>query len=168
MFVKNFYKWVDSHGRQASQTYKRCDGNNYTLNYSSTLIGTSFETPFKTMVKYTKVSTSGVNGYGYSGTRFGSGTTPPTGDDYCLENDVGDCLTVTTPSAISVTIKDTYVEYSATFGVTARETVTISEVGLFALSYIMIERTVLEKPIAIEAGQSKQITYTIRLNYPTG
>lgn len=165
MLLKNFYKWLESFGSQAKKTYVRCDGNSVALDYTG-INTTYFKAPFKALNAYSKVSASGIAGDAYEGTRFGSGTTPPTGNDYRLENDIGASITVATPSAVSVTETDTYIEYSATFGVTANETVTISEVGLFMGSYIMVERTVLATPITIPAGQSKPITYAIRMNYP--
>lgn len=163
MLLKNFHKWLDSHGSQTAKTYVRCDGNSVELEYKS-VNTTNFKAPFKVLNGYGKMITGGITGY--EGTRFGSGTTPPTGNDYRLENDIGESITVATPSAVSVTETDTYIEYSATFGVTAKETVNISEVGLFMGSFIMVERTVLDTPITIPAGQSKPITYAIRMNYP--
>lgn len=166
MFLKNFYTWIAQHGQQVAKTYTRCDGSTVTAEFSI-IANTSFGPPFELICKTSKVSTSGISGYAYTGTRFGSGTTPPTKDDYCLENDIGDSVTLSSQGSTSVTVTDDYVEYSATFGITAKETVAISEVGLFMSNYVMVERTVLETPITIPAGQSKQVTYTIRMNYPT-
>jgi hypothetical protein len=166
MLLKNFYKWMESHGKQETKTYTRSDGASVTVKYSD-ITSTSFGAPFEIMSTRTRSSVSGTEGYCYAGTWFGSGTTPPTRDDFSLENIITEGVTISHPSAVSVTETDDYVEYSVTFGVTATETVTISEVGLFMSNYVMVERTVLETPITIPAGQSKQVTYTIRMNYPT-
>lgn len=49
--------------------------------------------------------------------------------------------------------------------------ITIGEVGIVyqtGSSYsVLFERTVLESPITIPAGGVGQVTYTIRMNYPT-
>ena len=108
------------------------------------------------------------------GVFFGSGTTPPTVHDYGMESAIVGGITIATPSDVSVTETDDYWEMSATYGISANSDTTISEVGLFIVynkssditTSIMVDRTVLETPIVIPAGQSKQVTYTIRLNKP--
>lgn len=114
------------------------------------------------------------------GVYFGSGTTPATPDDYKLENPIATGLSVVAPAGVSFTRGDGYDEYSVTFGVTASaDQVIITEIGLKSCSYTYIasgtqantynyalfDRTVLDEPITIPAGQSKQVTYTIRFNY---
>lgn len=106
------------------------------------------------------------------GVFFGSGTTPPTVNDYSLESFIDTGLTITEPSAVSDNTTDDYWEMSVTYGIYASSDLTISEVGLFVTNNksvdiansVMIDRTVLENPIVIPAGQSKQVTYTIRIN----
>ena len=107
-----------------------------------------------------------------SGVSFGIGTTPAAVSDYCLESILGDTqISVTVPSAVSFSRGNTYEEYSVTFGVTNKtaDAITISEVGLIAAPQtaypVLVDRTVLDAPVTIPAGQSKQITYTIRFNY---
>ena len=108
------------------------------------------------------------------GVVFGSGTTPPTVNDYKLESTISDTLTFTKPSAVTLNETDDYWEMSATYGISTSSDKTISEVGVFVTyngttdisKSVMIDRTVLENPIVIPAGQSKQVTYTIRLNKP--
>lgn len=108
------------------------------------------------------------------GVFFGSGTTPPTINDYCMESVIATELTIAKPSAVSLNETDDYWEMSVTYGISTSSGKTISEVGLFAAynkttdlsKSVMIDRTVLETPIVIPAGQSKQVTYTIRLNKP--
>lgn len=130
--------------------------------------------PIQNMNIYNAKVAEGVGVY------FGSGTTPATPDDYKLENPITTGLSVVAPAGVSFTRGDGYDEYSVTFGVTAStDQVTITEVGLKSCSYIYIapgtqantynyalfDRTVLDAPITIPAGQSKQVTYTIRFNY---
>ena len=114
-----------------------------------------------------------------TGVSFGTGTTPSTASDYFLKNILGDTqISVSVPSAVSFSRFDTYDEYSVTFGVTniTAEAITISEVGLTAIpysyisstnifKYALVDRTVLNTPVTIPAGESKQITYTFRFNY---
>ena len=48
--------------------------------------------------------------------------------------------------------------------------ITIGEVGIVyqgSNTAALLERTVLDSPITIPAGGVSQITYTIRMNYPT-
>lgn len=111
---------------------------------------------------------------GSYGVQFGSGTTPAKATDYCLESPVA--LTFSNPSAVLTNRTPEGIEHTVTFGVSADNDVTISEVGCFVATDatvngsnagsnpILIDRTVLETPIAIKAGQSKQISYTIRVN----
>ena len=107
-----------------------------------------------------------------SGVSFGIGTTPANATDYKLENSLPSTqISVSVPSAVSFSRENTYDEYSVTFGVTniTTATITISEVGLIAAPQtaypVLVDRTVLDTPVTIPAGQSKQITYTIRFNY---
>lgn len=119
------------------------------------------------------VSTLSAGSPATYGVQFGSGTTPANGTDYCLESPVS--LLFSNPSAVLTNPVPEGTEYTVTFGVSTTEDVTISEVGCFVSaigfigsnaydSPILIDRTVLETPITIKAGQSKQISYTIRVN----
>jgi hypothetical protein len=110
--------------------------------------------PFVAMASYTTSATT-------RGVSFGTGTTPSKVTDYCLEKPITSGLTVINPSAVSYNRTDEYEEYTATFGVTAAKTVTITEIGLKCNTYwysnsdqkvVMIDRTVLENPIEIQAG----------------
>ena len=118
---------------------------------------------------------SAMNGYETAGNqyvRFGSGTTPATVNDYKLESQIDSDITVANPSAVTTEQTDSYILWTATFGVSASVETTISEIGLISKAHIangnaatLVDRTVLDTPITIPAGQSKQITYTIRFNY---
>lgn len=162
MLLRNFYSFLHSYGMAKPVSYTLVDGLTRSLNASTSYA----DLPWACMHLYSgSVANKGVC--------FGTGTTAPTVDDYCLEKPITSGLTVTNPSAVTYNRTDEYEEYTATFGVTATATVTITEIGLRFVpytysgdnAYAMIDRTVLENPIEIPAGESRQITYTIRFNY---
>ena len=114
------------------------------------------------------------------GVSFGTGVTPATASDYKLESIlVSAQISVSVPSTVSFSRGDTFDEYSVSFGVTniTDAAIAISEVGLttqpfyfvngskYTYVYALVDRTVLDNPVTIPVGQSKQITYTIRFNY---
>ena len=164
MLTKNFYAYIraDFSESNTAATFTKTDGskNRFALDGDSP--------PFKVMNNWAKSTTE-------VGVSFGTGTTPATASDYALESILGDTqISVAAPNAVSYSQADTYEEYSVTFGITNKttEAITISEVGLTAApvignpdKYALVDRTVLDTPITIPAGQSKQITYTIRFNY---
>ena len=163
MLTKNFYSYMRAAFQKTSGTFTQPDGATAAIG-----LGTSDTPPFKIMNVWAQQSKA-------IGVSFGTGTTPATVSDYALESILGDNkINVSTPSSISFSRYDTYEEYTVTFGVTNKtaEAITISEVGLTSLPlkgtpnyYALVDRTVLDTPVTIPAGQSKQITYTIRFNY---
>ena len=111
-----------------------------------------------------------------AGVRIGTGTTPATIDDYTLESIITSGMTVSNPSAISVTAENGFIAVYANYTVknTGTSAVSISEIGLYTSGYFtgkvvpaLMDRTVLEEPIVVNPGESKPLTYTIRMNYPT-
>ena len=166
MLTKNFYAYIRGSfsEKNTAATFTLTDGS------KSTVAPSSDYPPFKVMNNWAKSITG-------NGVSFGTGTTPATASDYFLESILGDNkIKVSTPSSISFSRYDTYEEYTVTFGVTNKtaDAITISEMGLTAMPYspnsggnyyALVDRTVLDAPITIPAGQSKQITYTIRFNY---
>ena len=158
MLTKNFYEYMRAVFLKVGGTYTLKDGTKKTVSLADD------KPPFKNM---------------NTGVSFGTGTTPATASDYKLESLLDSTqINVATPSVVSFSRFDAYDEYSVTFGVTNKtaEAITISEVGLAAIPYysgsststrkcVLVDRTVLDTPITIPAGQSKQITYTIRFNY---
>ena len=166
MLTKNFYSYMRATMQNTYASFTKVDGSTQSYN-SSSLTHINCLRPFAAMASYA-VSAAAL------GVSFGTGTNPPAITDYCLENPITSGLAVTSPSAVSFNKTDEYEEYTVTFGVTAANTVTITEIGLKCnVSYnnsadnvvAMVDRTVLDTPITIPAGQSKQITYTIRFNY---
>ena len=165
MLTKNFYSFMRSALSSVGGTYATFTHTNGDISNSDT--GSSSSFPFSYMSQWAKTITN-------VGVSFGTGTTPATASDYCLESILGDTqISVSTPSKVSFSRADTYDEYSVTFGITNKTdaAITISEVGLTAApvsnKYVLVDRTVLDTPVTIPAGQSKQITYTIRFNYGT-
>lgn len=105
-----------------------------------------------------------------SGVVFGSGTTAPVINDNQLESRIS---TISGTVNYSVNKDDNFyaIIISATITNTASDDITIAEVGLYRNTTgnwgALVERTVLEAPVTIPAGGVGQITYTIRMNYPT-
>lgn len=111
---------------------------------------------------------------------LGTGTTAPTFDEYEMSGEI-----ITTISSIvssnSHTVEEDGVAITTTWTVTntGTEAITIGEVGFYgtyktatavsnsSTAAMLIERTVLDEPITIEAGGVGQVTYTVRLKYPT-
>lgn len=147
----------------------------------SDLTSANIDSPEKSWTKWRTGFGTSWNSYnGGSGVCFGSGTTPATKDDYILESILdSQSLGVTLPSAVTYNQTDEYDEYTATYGVMAKTDVTIGEMGLVWQIYYqygstnnfyhfaLMDRTVLDEPISIPAGESKQIVYTIRFPHPT-
>ena len=166
MLTKNFYAYIKSvfSGSDTVATFTMTNGT------TSTVAVNANYPPFKVMNGWSKSAT-------ITGVSFGTGTTPATVSDYFLESILGDTqIRVSVPSSISFNKLDTYEEYTVTFGVTNKtaDAIAISEIGLTAMpyspyggnnQYALVDRTVLDTPVTIPAGQSKQITYTIRFNY---
>ena len=63
---------------------------------------------------------------------FGNGTTPATVNDYKLESEITTNIGVTYQNSVTTEQTDSYILWTATFGVTASVETTISEIGLFS------------------------------------
>ena len=115
-------------------------------------------------------------GNGYPCVTFGSGTTPPTADDYTLESP----LQNVTYSRSSVSVAETEEKdiYTNFFQITNNneEAISVSEVGIVApassgsttsinVVYTLIERTVFE-PVTIAPGETATIQYEVVVTYP--
>lgn len=174
MFLKNWYNALGQamSAANATTTYVNTSGSEFTQNNSIDVnvvkIGdysdTSNYSPSMRNVRTTISS--------YTGVIFGSGTTPPTIDDYKLSGDI-----ITTISAAvnhTFTTDDDGSCYQCLYTITNTGTseITIGEVALFAgaasssSKKFLVERTVLDSPVTIPAGGIGQVTYAIRLNYP--
>lgn len=113
------------------------------------------------------------------GVWFGRGATPPTADDYALEDVItsglsivnGSTFTISNPSEGKYIIQASY-----TVTNTTEEEIIIREIGLFGgvafygnssnnrACPVLFERQVLDEPITIPAGAAKVITYKITVN----
>ena len=160
MLTKNFYALMRTALGKTSSTVTSIENTTVTVSMSST----NWYGVFGNMNSYEE------SGYQY--VRFGSGTTPATVNDYTLESQINSDITVANPNKVTTEQTDSYILWTVTFGVKASVETTISEIGLIAKAYLssgpvstLVDRTVLDEPITIPAGQSKQITYTIRFNY---
>lgn len=108
-----------------------------------------------------------------NGIVLGSGMTPATLDDYCLESRITSGLS----GSVSLTSDpNNDLLYTLVLTSTSTDDITIGEIGIMSYAYtgqnggnalVLIERTVLDTPVTIPAGGIGQVTYTIRMNYPT-
>lgn len=114
---------------------------------------------------------TGNSDTGGTGIGFGSGTTPPTIDDYKLE------------SAISKGLSFSFVQsygnpctWIITITNTSDKEITIAELGMFTSIYssynnnsaisVLVDRTVLDTPVTIPSGGIGKIEYAIKINLP--
>lgn len=117
-----------------------------------------------------------VTDFSVGGVIFGTGTTPPTLDDYCMSGETITAITWASNGLQSeITDNGLTIANGYTITNTGEEAITIGEIGLIASptgstaegNYALLERTVLDAPITIEPGGVGQVTYTVRFNYPT-
>ena len=112
-----------------------------------------------------RTSTIG-NGY----LMLGTGTTAPTADDYLLESPITTNLSC---DSVSVSRTSLIKTYTATFTNSGSSDITVTEVGFIVYilytyssttensdSFLM-DRTVLDTPITIPAGESRTVTYEL-------
>ena len=107
------------------------------------------------------------------GIRMGSGTRAPKMTDINLESPIVSGLSIINRPVRDRVVYSDRVEYPVSFTVrnTTSEDITVSELGMFASvgsSYcgILVDRTVLDEPVVIPAGERRMITYTIVFNDP--
>ena len=114
------------------------------------------------------------------GVYFGSGSTPASKDDNCLENPIESGLEITSPNDVSL-VSDGNGMYSISSRFLVANTgdtdATIQEIGLISsvcdssgfsnsktLVSVLFERTVLEAPVTIPAGEARLIEYKLTFN----
>ena len=114
------------------------------------------------------LATTPTDGLGYI--VLGSGTTEPTPEDHCLESQITTNLIC---DSVSVSRNTTVKTYTATFSNSGTSDITVTEIGyisriLYTFSnwnYIyddfLMDRTVLDTPITIPAGESRTVTYEL-------
>lgn len=108
-----------------------------------------------------------------AGILLGSGTTPPTIDDYKMESLISSGFSTT----VGVSLDDNNdAVHIITVTNTSDGDIVVGEVGYSGVAYsgagsgmyiVLMDRTVLDSPVTIPAGGVGKITYTIRMNYPT-
>ena len=160
MFLNNFYKALNVMFVQETVNGINASGTKQQLT-TAYCVSSAFKI---------KNYIGAINSSYSPGIVFGNGSTLVTPDDYCLSGDVID--TINGSADVQTTINDDYCEFVVTYTMTnvGNSPITIGEIGLclpIASSPTLVERTVLETPITIEAGGVGQVTYTIRMNYPT-
>ena len=179
MLLRNYYKAVAlfMEGSSSSTKIMFKSYGGYDLAPGNYDLGIRYLTPTKGSasaiasmgsIKTTLMSSS-------AGIIIGTGDTPPTFDDYCL---AGNMITAISSSvATSFDCDDSGATITALCTITNSDNnaFTIREVGLYGKAKgnnydsdaVLVERTVLDSPLTIEAGSVGQLTYTIKLNYPT-
>ena len=160
-------------------SYGEIDGGstdtNFLLNY---LVGRHMKAAKSALVHHTNYVTNFSVSYGVC---FGNGTAPESYNDYTMS---GELMTSYTESQTITGSEDELgCTKTALYTITnsGSEPFTISEVGLIGYVYvrsadyssryiydnILLERTLLDVPITIEAGGVGQVTYTLRYEWPT-
>lgn len=177
MILKNYWEifaMIMARKKSAPVKITKTDGNEAIIYYnSSNATSNASGLWFGDTAMTTAVDSSGVI--------FGTGTTPPTAEDFRLSG------TVVTGIKSTTNFVGTYDELGGGFTVTYTITnnnadpVTIGEVGVIMrvyhynsssdntnrTSYAMIERSVLDEPIVIPAGSAGQVVFSIRMNKPS-
>lgn len=177
MLTKNFYGMLACSAacRNIPNVLKPADGTE--VNYDTTQGAGSNAALF-----FSEMSALGLAApTSAGGVRIGTGKRPPSADDVNLESQITSGIYVTNQSELTYSVDENGIHFSATYGVrnNGADSLEVSEIGCYGKVKIrigssttgtrafLIERTVLETPVVIPAGESRQITYTISLRYPT-
>ena len=180
MFLRNWYKALTAElYSDESVKAKNTDGTDTRLCASSASGGIYKVTSLTMAGKNSSLSSNNnvpymgkvQKSYSYGGVILGTGDTAPSIDDYKLSGDL--ITTISAIGDISVTQDDNGCTFEGIYSVTnsSSEDVTVKEIGLLMTGAysgrFLVERTVLDTPVTIPAGGIGQVTYTIRMNYPT-
>ncbi len=197
MLLKNYYKWTmlrpSSYAKWTEKadgtTLVRTDGREcYIRKYSGNLDNLFWEVQYapcalRVMTSLLTVhsNSSAPNATTGSGIVFGNGTKEVSFDDYALSGDIFTTFTATSAYTFSPDADGFTVTTTVTLTNTGTSDFTVAEVGLYGwhsafasqttssdtVCRFMVERTLLDTPVTIPAGGIGQVTYTIRMNYPT-
>lgn len=169
MFTKNWYAILANFavGTSSTSLFKgvNTSGSETALsNYSSTNANAS-------LILYNTLSKPRIASISDVGVYFGTGNTAPTPDDYCLSGNVLSSG-LTANYTISGSSDDDGLTVTALYTLIngGSSEVTVGEIAMLASNnskYFVIERTALEVPITIPPTGVGQVTYTIRIPYPT-
>lgn len=158
MILEQFYKLMQGQLNYGSSEFVNTQGTKVT----ETNQFTGYMLTFRYLGKVSKSVTSG-------GVVFGTSDEAPTYNDYFLKGDI--ITTISGSGVVTLSEDENGCEWSVvhTLTNTGESDITIKEVGYIASysKYAMIERTVLDSPLTIPADGVGQVTYTIRMNYPT-
>ena len=174
MFTKNYYKLLAYAMNDGAAPLNVITTSGSTLssiagsfNREYLLFGYNGDNYFSPTMRRVRTIFSGM----YAGTFFGTGTTPPTIDDYKLSGNL--ITTISSSVSFSAVNEDGGNKLEAVYTLTntGSSPITIGEVGLFAgdnqYNKVLVERTVLDEPITLPPDGVGQVTYTIRMVYPT-
>lgn len=124
------------------------------------------DTWFSVRNSLSTLATTPTNGLGYI--ILGNGTTEPTPENYCLESQITENLSC---DSVSVSRNTTTKTYTATFSNSGTSDIMVTEIGYVSrMGYgtnnivydnFLMDRTVLETPITIPAGESRTVTYEL-------
>lgn len=160
---------VNSSSRKSSNAFqvRGANGNTY---YLTGIVSNNWPSANPTTTLRIATSTS-------SGIWIGSGTTSPTAEDYTLE------ARITSGVSGSCSISDDFFDNDGnpilkmvvTLSNNGSADITVSEIGFFqqlnaatsisssgTAQVFMIDRTILNEPVTIPAGESVAITYTLK------
>lgn len=175
MLLKNWYRALSATLGQRNDIYTvvNISGASKTMLYLGTENISFGRMPTNYAVSMRELLTTMSNYHG--GVILGTGTTEVTMDDYTLSGDMITTFTFSADCQCKETDAGSEITSLFTITNTGSESFTIGEIGLVgfyssntgANDKILLERTVLETPITIEPGGVGQVTYTIRMNYPT-
>lgn len=171
MLTKNFYSFVFGKGLKTtiSKSLTTIDG---TVTDHAYYYNNNSDQIFTCMSSFTPSATG-------SGVMIGTGTTPATIGDYKLESQLTTGIIFNGTTSVSYNMDDDGYSMFSTSSVknNGTEPIAVSEIGLVCNLYngtssssmckVLLDRTVLDEPIVINPGETKQLTYTIRMNYPT-
>lgn len=157
-------------------TFKMVDGNIVTMTIPTDLSNNYAQYFTKYMMRIPALMNndrySAAIGYSSNGgVAFGTGTAAPTEDDYKITQKV---MNSGTGFAVTKTVTQEGGKCTGIYTLVNDSTtdVTITEVGLFGSvmcttnSYYcyLIDRTLLEEPVTIKAGEVGKITYTVTID----
>ncbi len=178
MFTRNYYKALAMvmSGGTASITYTGVTGADHTRAYdcsNAIKFGAKPSDPDGSHASMAYIQKS-FNSNG--GVVIGTGTTEPTLDDTTLSGDI--ISTFDYSCVLEEVINDSGLTATATYTITntGDTAFTIGEIGLIAnlrstvdsdTYKALLERTLLGVPITIEPGGVGQVTYVLKLNFPT-
>ena len=166
MLTNNFYLLQAGVTLNATVNGKVVNPDGNTVN-SGIISGGNYPQPLISGVLF-------LTAYNNCGVVVGSGKTPASKTDYKLENLISSGLTSAgTTSTSQITVDGIETVKAIILRNTSSADITISEIGMLGCCYssgtfqaVLVDRTVLDNPITIPAGESKAISYTIRINNP--